>query len=90
MGLQNSAAAWPAVGQEKKTTYGGMSGNSIRPIALRAVSAIARALPGYPILATGGVDSADAALQFLHCGALAVQVIYFTGHNHSFMVLLTV
>jgi len=74
MGLQDNSAAWPSVGREKKTTYGGMSGNSIRPIALRAVSAIARALPGYPILATGGVDSADAALQFLHCGASAVQV----------------
>lgn len=74
MGVQGSSAAWPSVGNEKKTTYGGVSGNAIRPIALRAVSAIARALPGYPILATGGIDSADAALQFLHCGAHAVQV----------------
>jgi len=40
----------------------------------RAVSAIARAIPGYPILATGGIDSADAALQFLHVGASVVQV----------------
>jgi len=83
MGLQDNAAAWPSVGREKRTTYGGMSGNSIRPIALRAVSAIARALPGYPILATGGVDSADAALQFLHCGASAVQVGFgYSGDDH--------
>ena len=74
MGLRPNSAAWPAVGNEQRTTYGGVSGNAIRPIALRAVSAIGRALPGFPILATGGVDSAEAALQFLHCGASAVQV----------------
>ena len=47
--------AWPAVGKEQKTTYGGVSGNAIRPIALRAVSSIANSLPGFPILATGGL-----------------------------------
>lgn len=51
------------------------TGNAIRPIALRAVSAIARALPGFPILATGGIDSAEAGLQFLHAGASVLQVI---------------
>ena len=76
MGLRPNGAAWPAVGKEQRTTYGGVSGNAIRPIALRAVSAIGKALPGFPILATGGVDSAEAALQFLHCGASAVQVKY--------------
>jgi len=35
MGLKSDGAAWPAVGQEKKTTYGGVSGNATRPIALR-------------------------------------------------------
>ncbi|XP_071508213.1 dihydropyrimidine dehydrogenase [NADP(+)]-like [Diadema antillarum] len=74
MGLKASSSAWPAVGKERRTTYGGMSGNAIRPIALRAVSAIANNLPGFPILATGGIDSAEAALQFLHAGASAVQV----------------
>jgi dihydropyrimidine dehydrogenase (NADP+) len=74
MGLDSKGAPWPRVGVEKRTTYGGVSGNAIRPIALRAVSAIARALPGFPILATGGIDSADVALQFVHAGASAVQV----------------
>eukprot|EP00698_Gefionella_okellyi_P015562 TRINITY_DN4394_c0_g2_i1.p1 TRINITY_DN4394_c0_g2~~TRINITY_DN4394_c0_g2_i1.p1 ORF type:complete len:1025 (+),score=213.34 TRINITY_DN4394_c0_g2_i1:328-3402(+) len=74
MGLKTDATAWPAVGKEKRTTYGGMSGNATRPMALRAVSAIANALPGYPILATGGIDSADAAIQFLHAGASTVQI----------------
>jgi dihydroorotate dehydrogenase len=54
MGVRGNAAAWPAVGTEQKTTYGGMSGNAARPLALRAVSAIARALPSYPVMATGG------------------------------------
>ncbi|KAJ7332492.1 hypothetical protein JRQ81_014672 [Phrynocephalus forsythii] len=49
-------------------------GNAIRPIALKAVSAIAGALPGFPILATGGIDSAESGLQFLHCGASVLQV----------------
>jgi len=74
MGLKSDGAAWPAVGQEKKTTYGGVSGNATRPIALRAVSAIAKYIPGFPILATGGIDSAEVALQFLQCGAAAVQI----------------
>ena len=38
--------AWPAIGAEKRTTYGGISGNAVRPMALRAVSAIANAIPG--------------------------------------------
>lgn len=74
MGLKSNGVAWPAVGVEKRTTYGGVSGNAIRPIALRDVSSIARALPGFPILAAGGIDSAEAGLQFLHCGASVLQV----------------
>ena len=77
MHLKDDATAWPAIGKEKLTTYGGVSGNAIRPIALRAVSAVANALPGFPILATGGIDSAASALQFLHAGASAVQVFKF-------------
>merc|ERR1711902_236416 len=74
MGLNAKGHAWPAIGKEKKTTYGGVSGNAVRPMALRAVSAIANALPGFPILATGGIDSADVTLQFLLAGASVMQV----------------
>ena len=74
MSLKANASPWPAVGREKRTTYGGVSGNAVRPIALRNVSAIARALPDFPVMAAGGVESADTALQFLHCGAPVVQV----------------
>ena len=74
MGLKANSNVWPSIGTEKKTTYGGVSGNAVRPIALRDVSAIGNSLPGFPIMAAGGVDSADVTLQFLHCGASVVQV----------------
>ena len=51
-----------------------MSGSAIRPIALRAVTAIAKAMPGFPILATGGIESAETGLQFLNGGASILQV----------------
>uniref|UniRef100_A0A665W709 Dihydropyrimidine dehydrogenase [NADP(+)] n=1 Tax=Echeneis naucrates TaxID=173247 RepID=A0A665W709_ECHNA len=75
MGLKGDGSPWPHVGVEKRTTYGGVSGNAIRPIALKAVSAIAKAIPGFPILATGGIDSAETGLQFLHAGASVLQVM---------------
>ncbi|XP_067234865.1 dihydropyrimidine dehydrogenase [NADP(+)] isoform X6 [Chanodichthys erythropterus] len=74
MGLKADGSPWPGIGRGRRTTYGGVSGNAIRPIALRAVSAIAKALPGFPILATGGIDSAESGLQFLHAGATVLQV----------------
>ena len=67
-------AAWPRVGQKRMTTYGGCSGNMIRPIALKMVSSIANKFPGFPILATGGADSADSTIQFLYAGAGVMQV----------------
>lgn len=74
MGIKANSNAWPAVGTEQRTTYGGVSGNATRPIGLRAVSSISRTLPGYPIMATGGIDSADAALQYLFAGASVLQI----------------
>lgn len=62
------------LGIEKRTTYGGVSGNATRPMGLHAVSAISKELPGFPILGIGGIDSADSALQFIMCGAPVVQV----------------
>lgn len=77
---------WPKVGKKKLTTYGGCAGNVIRPIALRAVSAIARKFPGYPILATGGIDSAEVGLQYLHVGAVGLQVCSAV-QNQDFTVI---
>jgi len=74
MGLNAKGNAWPSIGKEKRTTYGGVSGNAVKPMALKAVSSIAKNLPGFPILATGGVDSADVCFQFLMSGASVMQV----------------
>jgi dihydropyrimidine dehydrogenase (NADP+) len=75
MGLHGgSGDPWPAVGGGKKTTYGGMSGQLLRPVALRATSLIGRKMPGYPIMATGGIDSAATALQFIQAGSPIMQV----------------
>jgi len=74
MQIKGDGTPWPGVGSEKKTTYGGVAGNAIRPIAMKAVSAIARAIPGFPILATGGIDSADVSMQYFNAGASAMQV----------------
>ncbi|CAG2172883.1 unnamed protein product, partial [Oppiella nova] len=86
MDLKGNGTPWPAVGIQKRTTYGGVSGNAIRPLALRAVSAIAKALPGFPVLATGGIDSADAGLQFIYSGASVLQVCSSV-QNQDFTVI---
>jgi dihydroorotate dehydrogenase (NAD+) catalytic subunit len=54
-------------------TIGGLSGPAIKPVALRMVYEIARAVP-LPILGVGGVRSADDVLEFVCAGASAVQV----------------
>ncbi|XP_013417109.1 dihydropyrimidine dehydrogenase [NADP(+)] isoform X2 [Lingula anatina] len=86
MGIKMDAAGWPCVGKEKRTTYGGVSGNALRPIALQVVSTIANALPGFPILAAGGIDSAEAGMQFLYAGATVLQVGSAV-HNQDFTLI---
>lgn len=53
---------------------GGLSGPAIRPMALRMVWDVARALPDLPIIGIGGIWTADDAMEFLVAGASAVQV----------------
>jgi len=53
---------------------GGLSGPAIRPVALRCVWQIHRALPTTPILGMGGITSGAEALQFILAGASAVSV----------------
>ncbi len=53
---------------------GGLSGPAIKPLALRMVWDVARALPNLPIIGVGGIGDADDALEFLVAGASAVQV----------------
>jgi dihydroorotate dehydrogenase (NAD+) catalytic subunit len=52
---------------------GGLSGPAIKPVALRMVYEIARAVR-LPILGVGGVQSAEDVLEFVCAGASAVQV----------------
>jgi dihydroorotate dehydrogenase (NAD+) catalytic subunit len=59
----------PALGN----TIGGLSGPSIRPIVLRLVWLAARALE-IPVIACGGIETVDDALDYFSVGASAVQV----------------
>lgn len=86
MGLKGDGSPWPAVGKQKLTTYGGVSGNAVKPVGLKAVSSIANSLPGFPILGIGGIDSADVALQFLQCGASVLQICSAV-QNQDFTVI---
>lgn len=52
---------------------GGLSGSAIRPIAVRCVYEIYQAVK-IPIIGCGGVDSWQAAVQFIQAGASAVQI----------------
>ncbi|MGD0248095.1 MAG: dihydroorotate dehydrogenase, partial [Candidatus Limnocylindrales bacterium] len=54
-------------------TYGGLSGPAVKPVALRIVYEVAQVV-SIPIVAIGGVTNLDDVLDFLACGAVAVQV----------------
>ena len=53
---------------------GGLSGPAIKPLALRMVYQVARALPGVPIMGIGGISCLEDVLEFLAAGASAVQI----------------
>ncbi len=53
---------------------GGLSGPAIRPVAVRAVWQVHRAMPLIPILGMGGIMTARDALEFILAGATAVAV----------------
>lgn len=53
---------------------GGLSGPAIRPIAVRCVWQVFRALPHLPIIGMGGIRTGLDALQFILAGASAVSV----------------
>jgi dihydroorotate dehydrogenase (NAD+) catalytic subunit len=52
---------------------GGLSGPAIKPIALRAVYQVARAVR-VPVVGIGGIASVDDVMEFLVAGATAVQI----------------
>ena len=53
---------------------GGLSGPAVKPIALRCVWQVHRALPDVPLIGMGGIMSATDAIEFLLAGATAVAV----------------
>ena len=53
---------------------GGLSGPAIKPLALRMVWEVSRALSPLPIIGIGGIATADDAMEFLVAGASAVQI----------------
>ena len=53
---------------------GWMSGPALKPLTLRAVFEASRAVPEAPIVAVGGVRTAEDAVEMLLAGAAAVQV----------------
>lgn len=53
---------------------GGLSGPAIRPVAVRCVWQVHRALPTMPILGMGGIRTGLDALQFVLAGASSVSV----------------
>jgi len=55
------------------TITGGLSGPAIRPIALRMVWQVARAVK-LPIIGMGGISSTEDALEFILAGATAIAV----------------
>ena len=53
---------------------GGLSGPAIKPVALRCVWQVHKALPHMPLIGLGGIASTEDAIEFLMAGATAVQV----------------
>ena len=52
---------------------GGLSGPCVKPVALRMVSQVARAVK-IPVVGLGGIMNAEDALEFLRVGATAVEI----------------
>jgi dihydroorotate dehydrogenase (NAD+) catalytic subunit len=52
---------------------GGLSGPCIKPVALRIVRDVARAIDA-PVIGIGGIQNADDAMEFFVAGAAAIQV----------------
>jgi dihydroorotate dehydrogenase (NAD+) catalytic subunit len=53
---------------------GGLSGPAIRPVAIRCVYQIRKALPEIPIIGMGGIRNGRDAVEFFAAGANAVSV----------------
>jgi len=52
---------------------GGLSGPAVKPVALRMVWQVARAVK-IPVVGLGGIMTAEDALEFMMCGATAIEI----------------
>ena len=52
---------------------GGLSGPAVKPVALRMVYQVSKAVK-IPVVGLGGICSAKDAIEFLMCGATAIEV----------------
>lgn len=66
---------------------GGLSGPAIKPLALRIVWQVAQAVK-VPIIGVGGIQSIDDVMEFLICGASAVQIGTANFYNPTLSVQL--
>ena len=55
------------------TITGGLSGPAVRPVAVRMVWQVAKAV-GIPVVGLGGIMNARDALEFIMAGATAIEV----------------
>ena len=52
---------------------GGLSGPAIKPVAVRMVHQVAKAV-SIPVIGLGGIMTAEDAIEFIMCGATAIEV----------------
>lgn len=71
--VQGMAVDWRRRKPVLGNVLGGLSGPAIKPIALRIVHQVARAVD-VPIIAVGGIACLDDVMEFLVTGASAVQI----------------
>ncbi len=60
--------------REQLSTYGGFCGPAVKPLGLRFVSQIAKALPDTPISGIGGIEDWTSATEYLMVGAKTLQI----------------
>ena len=71
--LQGMAIDWRRRKPLLGNVVGGLSGPAIKPVALRCVHQVHRAV-GIPIIGVGGIISIDDCMEFFVAGAAAVQI----------------